>query len=149
LRKTGLNRAIRQAGMVSKGAAFISFGRWIVSLLTCRGGSGSITGLTSTAARFFLPVLWLRLACNTFPPNVCSCLERLAASAIALVELSRLDPGGIDLLDPSAWIVMRELVPDMSQFGRSGIMPVPQMRGHRDHRLRFDEGHRRTNAAAG
>jgi hypothetical protein len=37
----------------------------------------------------------------------------------------------------------------MSQFGRSGIMPVPQMRGHRDHRLRFDVGHRCTNAAAG
>jgi hypothetical protein len=41
-RKAALNRAIRQAGMTSKGAAFISFRHRIVSLVPCGGRNGSI-----------------------------------------------------------------------------------------------------------
>jgi hypothetical protein len=62
--------------------------------------------------------LWLRLTRDTFPPGVSPRLECLTASTIALVELARLNPWRIDLLGPSAWIIMWELVPDMSQWHR-------------------------------
>src|SRR6478735_4231421 len=135
--------------MISKGAALISFRPWIVSLPPCRAGNGSILGFRSSATGFFLPMLWLRLTGNALPPGIGSCLERLTTPAIALIKLAWLDPRGIGLLDPATRIIMRKLVADVSQFGRSGIMPVPQMRRHRDHRLRFDISHCGTNAAAG
>jgi len=47
--------------MVSKGAAFISFRHWIVSLLPFSGGSDSIPGHTSTAAGICLPLLFDRV----------------------------------------------------------------------------------------
>ena len=50
--KAALSRAMRQAGMISKGAAFISFRRWIGALLPCRGENGSIPRCPLTAARF-------------------------------------------------------------------------------------------------
>ena len=94
-------------------------------------------------------MLWLRLTGNALPPGIGSCLERLTTPAIALIKLAGLDARGIGLLDPATRIIMRKLVADVSQFGRSGIMPVPQVRRHRDHRLRFDISHCGTNAAAG
>ena len=135
--------------MISKGAALISFRPWIVSLLPCRAGNGSILGFRSSAAGVLLPMLWLRLTGNALPPGIGSCLERLTTPAIALIKLAWLDPRSIGLLAPATRIIMRKLVADVSQFGRSGIMPVPQVRRHRDHRLRFDISHRGTNAAAG
>jgi len=70
-------------------------------------------------------MLWLWPAHDALPPDVSSCLERLTAPAIALTELARLDPRGVYLLDPAAWIVVRELVADMSRFGRASVMCVP------------------------
>ena len=121
--------------MISKGAAFISFRPWIVPPLSCRGGHGSIAGFPSTAAGLFLPLLWLRPTGHALPPGIGSCLERLTAPAITLVELTRLDAWGVGLLNPASRIIMRKLVTDMPQFGCSGIMPVAQVRRHRDHRL--------------
>jgi hypothetical protein len=132
--------------MISKGAVFISFYLWIVSLLPCRGGNGSIAGFPSSAVGLLLPLLWLRLTGDALPPRIGSCLERLTAPAITLVELTRLDAWGVGLLNPATRIIMRKLVADMAQLGCSGIVPVPQMWRHRNHRLRFDIGHCRTNA---
>ena len=94
-------------------------------------------------------LLLLQLTRNMFPPDVGSCLERVTAPAIALIELASFDAWGVGLLDPAARIVMGEPVAYVPQFGRSGIMPIPQVRRHRDHRLRFDISHRRADASAG
>ena len=66
---------------------------------------------------------WLWSAGDALPPGVGSRLKRLTAPAVTLIELARLDSGGIGLLDPAAGVIMRELVTDVPQLGCSGIVP--------------------------
>ena len=61
----------------------------------------------STVAGLFRRMFWQRLTGNAPPPGISSCLERLTAPAIALIELAQLDPRSVDLLDPAAGIIMR------------------------------------------
>ena len=88
--------------MISKGAAFISFRRWIGALLPCRGENGFIPRFPSTAAKSFRRMLWLRLTGNTLPPGISSRLKRLTAPAIALKEPTGLDPRSVDFINAEA-----------------------------------------------